>query len=142
MGPWGRTYRRNRWPARLVLAVWLVAGAVLVSQARLPSPPAAVAAPASPRPASCWVVPLATAEHHERSLTAEQRRLRGDGLAATILRSKHWRAIEPGARMLVVPASSRAAARGIQARLAGLGHDHAAVRRAPRAACRETARSA
>ena len=127
---------RRRGTARLLLAAWLVAGMVVMGQVRLPSPPAAAASAAVGRPSGCWVVRVAAARGRERSLAPALRRLRWYGLPAAVWRSKHWRAIRPGTRVLVVPTGSRAAARAVRARVVGLGHRGAVVRQAPLAACR------
>jgi hypothetical protein len=127
-----RLTRRQR-PTRLFAVAWIVAGIVLVSQARLPEPPAAAA---TPKRAACWIVHVASAPAGERSLARTLRRLRRSGLPAAIWRSKHWRAVRPGTRALVVPFERRAAARAARARLADMGFTHAVVRRLPASACR------
>jgi hypothetical protein len=131
----GTAHLRRRGPAWLLLVAWMVAGTLVAGELRLPAPPAA-ASPVVRRPAGCWLVKVAAAPDRQGALVPELRRLRRHGLAAAVLRSKHWRAVRPGTRALVVPARSRAAARAARARVVDLGYVRATLHRAPRAACR------
>jgi SPOR domain len=133
MDPPRRMTRRRRRPTGLFAFAWVVVGIMLVSQVRLPEPPAAAA---TPDRAACWIVHVASAPAGERSLARALRRLRRSGLPAAIWWSKHWGAVRPGTRALVVPFERRAAARAARSRLANIGFTHAVVRRLPAAACR------
>jgi hypothetical protein len=131
----GMEHPRRRRPTWLLLVAWMIAGTLVVGELRLPAPPAA-ASPVVRRPAGCWLARVATAPDRQGALVPELRRLRRHGLAAALLRSKHWRAVRPGTRALVVPARSRAAARAAGTRMVELGYVRATVHRAPRAVCR------
>jgi cell division septation protein DedD len=119
----------------LLLAAWLLAGAMVLGQVRLPGP-SAVASPAARRPSGCWVVQVVAVRGQGSQLAPALASLRENGLPAVVWRSKHWHAIRPGTRLLVVPTGSRTAARTVRARVARLGHHGAVVRQAPHSACR------
>jgi hypothetical protein len=114
-----------------MVAAWLVAGALLVSQVRLPDVPAARP---SGQPASadtCWAVSVVTGPTAAPVLRRSLRRLWSAGLPAT-LRPGH----RTGTRIVVVPASSRGAARTVQLRVKRLGFRHTSIRRLPTTARR------
>ena len=114
---------------RLLLVAWLALGAVVVSGARLPDLAPAPLQPTGPARA-CWGVVAAAGPASASSLPRGLRRLRQAGLPVVV---RHG--ARPGQRELVVPATSRGAARALRARVARLGFDRARVRRLPPAAC-------
>jgi hypothetical protein len=100
-----------------------------VTEVRLPDLTPAPVRPVGPaRP--CWGVEAAARPASASSLPRGLRRLRQAGLPVVV---RHG--TRPGERVLVVPATSRAAARTMRAKVARLGFPRARVRRLPPAAC-------
>jgi hypothetical protein len=134
--PPGPPRRRPRtW---LLVVAWSVAGIVLVSQARLPDPPAVARQPPSGQVRrSCWVVQVEAADGPRAFLVRDLRRLRRAGLRrAALWQGSRWSGWRPKAHVLVVPAPNRQAAASTRARLARLGFPRAVAWRLPLAACR------
>lgn len=118
-------------PARMAVALaWLVVGAMVVDQVRLPELPRPRPA-GSPAAVACWAVRVTSGPASAQRLRRDLRRLRRAGLPASLRPGQR-----PDTRVLLVPARSRSAARAARDRAVRLGFAHSMVRRLPRAACR------